>query len=113
MAAAGTTRMSRRPEVWALLLLTLGAYAGPIAWVAGWVLAARSRRWNAGHKVVAALLPLVMLVGLVPAVFIAGQLTCDDDCHHALPPIAVAPLLLVLLLALAGMLTWLIRAARA
>ena len=106
-------RMGRRPETWALVLLTVGAYTGPIGWIAGWVLAARSRRWSVGQKALAALLPVVMFVGLVPAAFIIGQITCDDDCNHALPPIAMAPPLLVVLLVLASMLTRLIRAARA
>ena len=105
--------MARRPETWALLLLTIGAYAGPIAWVAGWVLTVRSRRWNAGNKVVAALLPALMLIGLVPVAFIIGQVTCDQDCNHALAPIALAPALLVVVLALVSMLLRLIRAARA
>ena len=104
---------SRRLETWTLLLLTVGAYAGPIAWVAGWILTARSRRWSPVDKVIAALLPVVMLTGLVPVVFVVGALTCDSGCNHALSPMLLTPVLLVLLLLLTGILTRLIRAARA
>ncbi|KRC63694.1 hypothetical protein ASE12_02280 [Aeromicrobium sp. Root236] len=104
---------SRRLETWTLLLLTVGAYAGPIAWVAGWILTVRSRRWSVVDKVVAALLPVVMLVGTVPVLFTVDQLTCDSGCNHALSPVMLTPVLLVALLLLGGMLTRLIRAARA
>ena len=112
-SAATEPPMSRRPETWALVLLTIGAYTGPIGWIAGWVLTARSTRWTLGQKVLAALLPAVMLLGLVPVVLIAGQVGCGNDCDPGLPPIVVSPLLLVMLLVLGSMLTRLIRAARA
>lgn len=108
----------RRRETWALVLLTIGFFAGPIAWVAGWVLTAQSRRWNARQKIAAAVLPGVMLLALVPVVLIASQTGCDsqpgsaDSCDPGSPPIIVWPLAVIALVVLVSLLVPLIRAAR-
>lgn len=108
----------RRRETWALVVLTLGAYTGPIGWIAGGVLTLQSRRWHVRHKVAAAFLPVVSLAALVPGVLIAGQIGCDDErglptsCDPGPPPIVGWFLAVLVLVVLLELLVPLVRAAR-
>ena len=115
---AERTPALRRRETWALLVLTIGAYTGPIGWIAGAVLTVQSRRWNVRQKVAAAFLPVVMLAALVPGVLIVSQIGCEDQpgrsdsCDPAPPQIISWFLAAVVLVVLLQLLVPLIRAAR-
>jgi hypothetical protein len=108
-----------RRESWALVLLTVGTYAGPFGLVPGWVLAARSDRWNRWQKLRAAVvLPVLVLASTRPVVLVIDGLTCPDgedarrECMISAPPIILWPLTTVLLLLLGSTVAGLVRAAR-
>jgi hypothetical protein len=70
--------MSHPRETWALVLLTVGLFTGPIGLIAGWFLVATSTRWALVEKLAVAALPIPVAVLALTLGGGIGGYSCDQ-----------------------------------